>query len=181
MVIKDQSTKEGRQLTHAKLMISVFSDAAGQNSACTWKSCPPHIGLNSWVFAPRCLTALARLALLPLQVLTVLSANQPIFWSRQVSCRSLFMAVIHSVAFPYPPHSFTSTSSYSSLCNGRRLPASPHPSPQQDAEELWRPHRLTSPRAPLGSLTQALHSQGEHPLERNVLSKDILQSHNPTT
>lgn len=95
--------------------------------------------------------------LLPLQVLTVPSANLPVFWSQQVSCRSLFMAVIHSVAFPYSPHSVASMSSYSGPCNGLRLPASPHPSPLQDAEELWRPHRMTSPR---GSLTQLYRVEG---------------------
>lgn len=135
-----------------------FSDTPlGRTQPVPEKAVSYTTGLNSWVFAPRCLTALACIALLPLQVLTVPSANLPVFWSRQVSCRSLSMAVIHSVAFPYSPHSVASMSSYSSPCNGLRLPASPHPSPRQDVEELWRPHRMTSP---WGSLTQLYRAEG---------------------
>lgn len=135
-----------------------FSDTPlGRTQPVPEKAVSYTTGLNSWVFAPRCLTALACIALLPLQVLTVPSANLPVFWSRQVSCRSLSMAVIHSVAFPYSPHSVASMNSYSSPCNGLRLPASPHPSPRQDVEELWRPHRMTSP---WGSLTQLYRAEG---------------------
>lgn len=64
MLIMDSSTKDDRQLTHAKLMISgFFSDTPlGRTQPVPEKAVSYTTGLNSWVFAPRCLTALACIA-----------------------------------------------------------------------------------------------------------------------
>lgn len=65
MLVKDSSTKESKQLTQAKLMISVelFRPSWAELSL-YMKKLFPYIHLNSWVFIPRCLVRLLLQALL---------------------------------------------------------------------------------------------------------------------
>lgn len=92
----------------------------------------PILGVNSWMLAPEdrhkvfSKAALARVALLSLQVLTAPLSKSTSLPKSAGKLQGKFLYGSHPIAFPYPPHGFCSVmTSYCSLCNDLRLSASP--------------------------------------------------------
>lgn len=92
----------------------------------------PHTRCKSWVFVPEekhkvfSKAALACVARLSLQVLTVPLNKSTGLPKPAGKLQGKFLYGSHPIAFPYPPHSFWSVmTSYCSLHSCLRLPTSP--------------------------------------------------------